>query len=723
MTKVQYKAGDLVFAKVRGYPPWPARIEGSTPDKGTVKSQKYYILFYGTYETATLGLKDIFPYKEFKGKYGQPQKRKFFNEGLWEIENNPTVKPPGLKSPAGKPAKKKETTKDDIDDEEEEREGSSPVTDGKTKMKKTEAPTGRKKGTKRTHKEPVGEDETPKKKAPKGTAKDITPKSATAKSRSGRTIKRKKFSSESESDHEEDAEEEMEQSSATTKESPSKALEKDDESTPVEETPKDDSVLMDEGEEQPAQEKPVIKKPGKRGRPKKKDNQTAVSTEATETSSETKPENEDKLPEKPVEQKEKTPERKPERKPRRDQTELLRRRHRRKHWWRLMKRNSKDDNNVLVTEKDESKELRKDVTEKEAKSKTLKGKEKSEDLHHPLAKGTASKRGQRTANSAKGDSTIDTSQELTVLDASHTVDASGEEEPSKGASEGADASSGSSSARKRYRSKAWRENMSKRINSKTASGSSSESENEKGSSPSHQSPPKKRKTSPRVPKVNPVVILRDLSEYVDTNSKEPYTVHQANGTDVLIKQDSSKEACVSLEKLHKKIAEKEEEKERMKKEKLEKKRKEKIEKMKLGQIERRLCDLDKDIKNSLEISVRDIDAALKAFTELDKLPLTQPLLRKEPEIVITVKKCSKFTGDERIRKKAEYLYHKFKNILLVRTAEPVLSDKEGKKQRDPKRKEETKQSSGATRGSKPEETSQGEEAQSVITPPEESVKH
>ncbi|XP_023224677.1 hepatoma-derived growth factor-related protein 3-like isoform X2 [Centruroides sculpturatus] len=146
-SKVQYKSGDLVFAKVRGYPPWPARIEEAPPPGKKVPRNKYPILFFGTYETAVLGSKDLFPYDKYKQKYGKPHKRKHFNTGLWEIENNPTALPPShIMTETENNEEKEEVEVEEEAAEEEEEEEDAANSDDDAKLVIDEHPAKDNKG-------------------------------------------------------------------------------------------------------------------------------------------------------------------------------------------------------------------------------------------------------------------------------------------------------------------------------------------------------------------------------------------------------------------------------------------------------------------------------------------------------------------------------------------------------------------------------------------------
>uniref|UniRef100_A0A034W1D4 Hepatoma-derived growth factor n=1 Tax=Bactrocera dorsalis TaxID=27457 RepID=A0A034W1D4_BACDO len=79
--KKQFNIGDLVFAKVKGYPAWPAKIT-------KYNNKKYSVYFYGTGETANIKVEDLFQYAESKEKFATDKnlKRSNFREAIEQIE-------------------------------------------------------------------------------------------------------------------------------------------------------------------------------------------------------------------------------------------------------------------------------------------------------------------------------------------------------------------------------------------------------------------------------------------------------------------------------------------------------------------------------------------------------------------------------------------------------------------------------------------------------------
>ncbi|XP_060531126.1 PC4 and SFRS1-interacting protein isoform X2 [Cylas formicarius] len=81
MAKPTFKKGDKVFAKVKGYPPWPAAI---VEDIG---KRKYSVIFYGTKETGTIKVEDLCYYLQNRDNYAPKYlKRAGYEEAVNEID-------------------------------------------------------------------------------------------------------------------------------------------------------------------------------------------------------------------------------------------------------------------------------------------------------------------------------------------------------------------------------------------------------------------------------------------------------------------------------------------------------------------------------------------------------------------------------------------------------------------------------------------------------------
>ncbi|CAG9766010.1 unnamed protein product [Ceutorhynchus assimilis] len=83
MVKITYKPGDKVFAKVKGYPPWPAKV---VSDLGR---NKFNVLFYGTQETGKIKQEDLAFYLKYKNSYVHKYvKRAGYLDAVKQIEED-----------------------------------------------------------------------------------------------------------------------------------------------------------------------------------------------------------------------------------------------------------------------------------------------------------------------------------------------------------------------------------------------------------------------------------------------------------------------------------------------------------------------------------------------------------------------------------------------------------------------------------------------------------
>ncbi|VDK42540.1 unnamed protein product [Anisakis simplex] len=80
-----YQPGDLVWAKMKGFPPWPATILQSSAQLIDVPANRYSVMFFGTKETAIMKNTDLFNYLQHRKQFEVSRKQKGFAEAIQEI--------------------------------------------------------------------------------------------------------------------------------------------------------------------------------------------------------------------------------------------------------------------------------------------------------------------------------------------------------------------------------------------------------------------------------------------------------------------------------------------------------------------------------------------------------------------------------------------------------------------------------------------------------------
>ncbi|XP_019628161.1 PREDICTED: glyoxylate/succinic semialdehyde reductase 1-like isoform X2 [Branchiostoma belcheri] len=120
----QFNIGDIVWAKLSSFPPWPSKIVRPKKDIKKPKGKKpvYFVFFYGTEDHAWVKAENLKPFEEYKDQMIKANKGKRFHQAVEAVE---AVLRKGGGAKRGRPPKHSASPKsgpyrdtDDIDHEE-----------------------------------------------------------------------------------------------------------------------------------------------------------------------------------------------------------------------------------------------------------------------------------------------------------------------------------------------------------------------------------------------------------------------------------------------------------------------------------------------------------------------------------------------------------------------------------------------------------------------------
>ncbi|XP_025081807.1 titin homolog isoform X5 [Pomacea canaliculata] len=743
-----YKPGDKIFAKMKGYPHWPARID-ELPD-GAVKPPKgkYPIFFYGTHETAFLGPKDVYQYEKWKDKYGKPNKRAGFNEGLWEIEHTPNIKFRGRTDNAESDAPATEEMAEEEEGEKQGEEAEEPEEEPKSKKGSKSQQQKRKRassiGSKPAAKRPRKNSKTPSK-ADEGSGNDAeedfdegTPppsdnsededfdvedepaqKGKKKMTGRGRGKSKKKTGSDSEeeeenSDEEEDGKSKRSRQKMTFKRTPKKpALEsKKDRKSGGGKKGKSASDVSDNSLSSLSEDSWICysDESDKESSWKKKDEERKKENERKLKEEEERRQREElERVEKAREELRREREEKAEGTG--DETEVdkshdsgKRERKKKKFDDFVRKKQNTGDLIIFVQDVEKVKKKRRENADKiKDKARRKSDRDDKEKKNKDRRSGITS---EKPAKNEQDDGRTVEKEERKNLDEGKVK--SGKRKILSSDEENVDDEKQTNAEKERTESfsekaetkeEEWNDKEEPSTETYKGDGVSEKGDNKKLDDPEAgklkteaASPKMKNDTVPLKAKTDPVGSREGESK--SGGESKPRTEDNEESTSSQAQNDRSKdrkkdkeEEKKKREEREKKIQEKEAEKERKKKEKFEQKKKEKIH---FIQTESKLVQMDEEIKNSLQVANMDVDKCIAVLEDLEALPVNHIMLRKNPDIMKTIKHCRKFKNSERIKAKAEVIYNKFKTLFLNgdrETAKVIQKIEQKKKEKDKGKKE------------------------------------